>query len=126
MVYQLTGHFEIICNNSHANNLRILPPLLDTTILPDCLMAVTDFLQFFSLSVLDTRLDPPQDEKKRLQAIQYAGPSRWKTKEFYLYGVIFAIAVPMMFKAAMDASRGRTALETFEFYEFYEYFTNKT
>lgn len=67
-------------------------------------MGFSNFLKFFSLSVLDTRLDPPADEKRRQQAIQAAGPPRWKTKEFYLYGAIFLVAVPLMFKATMDAS----------------------
>lgn len=69
-------------------------------------MGFSDLLSFFSLSVLDTRLDPPQDEKRRQQTINDAGPPRWKTTEFYIYGFIFLMAVPMMFKAAMDASRG--------------------
>lgn len=62
------------------------------------------FLDFFSLSVLDTRLDPPQDEKKRQQIALAAGPPRWKTTEFYVYAVVFLVAVPMMFKAGIDAS----------------------
>lgn len=61
----------------------------------------------FSLSVLDTRLDPPLDEKKRQQVAAAAGPPRWKTTEFYVYGVVFLVTVPCMFKAAMDASRGK-------------------
>lgn len=68
------------------------------------MMGFTDLLHFFSLSVLDTRLEPPADEKKRQSVIQNAGPPRWKTKEFFIYGLFFLVAVPLMFKAGMDAS----------------------
>lgn len=68
-------------------------------------MGFSHLLSLFSLSVLDTRLDPPSDEKKRQQIIAKAGPARWKTREFYIYGFIFAICVPLMCKGAIDASR---------------------
>ncbi|EAS35700.3 glycerol:H+ symporter [Coccidioides immitis RS] len=32
-------------------------------------------------------------------------PSRWNTPEFYIYYVVFIIAVPMMFKTAIDVSQ---------------------
>ena len=68
-------------------------------------MGFSHLLSLFSLPVLDTRLDPPSDEKKRQQIIAKAGPARWKTREFYIYGFIFAICVPLMCKGAIDASR---------------------
>lgn len=43
-------------------------------------------------------------ESKRLR--EEAQPSRWKTLEFWLYYVVFAIAVPAMFKCAYDLSKG--------------------
>lgn len=62
-------------------------------------------LQFFSLEALDTRLRAPADIAKRRQIIAKANPkSRWNTLEFRFYMVVFVIAVPMMYKAAMDAS----------------------
>lgn len=63
-----------------------------------------DLLSLLSVETLDTRLEPPNDEKKAQQAKSKAGPARWKTPEFYVYAVIFAIAVPLMFKAAIDSS----------------------
>ena len=33
-------------------------------------------------------------------------PSRWRTPEFFVYYLVFATAVPMMFKIAMDVSQG--------------------
>lgn len=33
-------------------------------------------------------------------------PPRWKTVEFYVYYAVFLIALPMMFKAAYDVSKG--------------------
>lgn len=62
------------------------------------------FLSFFSLPVLDTRLEAPQDPKKR-QAIELkATPSRWSTLEFRFYWVCFLCVVPLLYKTAMDAS----------------------
>ncbi|CAN6648872.1 membrane-bound O-acyltransferase Gup1p [Trichomonascus vanleenenianus] len=65
---------------------------------------MSKLVSLLSVEVLDTRLGPAEDEKKRQAIINSAGKPRWKTKEFYFYGVIFALAVPMMFKAAIDAS----------------------
>jgi D-alanyl-lipoteichoic acid acyltransferase DltB (MBOAT superfamily) len=67
-------------------------------------MAVSGMLSLFSVEVLDTRFEPSADEKKRQQTASSAGPPRWKTLEFYLYAVVFAVAVPSMLKAALDAS----------------------
>lgn len=67
---------------------------------------LSSILSLFSLSVLDTRLDPPDDEKKRQSIILSAGPNRWYTKEYYAYGIVFLVTVPLMFKAVIDASSG--------------------
>lgn len=62
-------------------------------------------LRFFSLEALDTRLQPPSDNQKRNAVIAKASPkSKWATLEFRIYMVVFAVAVPLMWKTAMDAS----------------------
>lgn len=63
-----------------------------------------NILSIFSVEVLDTRLEPPEDEKKRQQIISSAGPSRWWTTEFFIYALFFLFCVPLMIKAAVDAS----------------------
>lgn len=61
--------------------------------------------KFFSLETLDTRLEAPTDPKKKSRIQELAPPSsRWGTTEFKIYGLVFAVAVPWMFKTAMDAS----------------------
>lgn len=69
-------------------------------------MSVANIIkEFFSLSALDSRLDPSKSHDKKQQAIRKeAKPSKWGTLEFKFYYVVFIIAVPLMFKAAMDAS----------------------
>ncbi|KAK2750589.1 glycerol transporter [Myotisia sp. PD_48] len=54
----------------------------------------------------------PQDGHERAKnnanqgtAIPGAHPARWRTGEFYIYYVVFAVAVPMMFKAVIDISK---------------------
>lgn len=62
-------------------------------------------LRFFSLETLDTRLEAPASPSKRNQIAQRANPqSRWHTLEFKFYMVVFAVVVPLMYKAAMEAS----------------------
>lgn len=64
-----------------------------------------NLLGFFSLETLDTRLFPPKDLDRKNAIIKKADPkSKWNTWEFRFYMVVFAIAVPLMYKAAMDAS----------------------
>ncbi|KAA8917824.1 hypothetical protein TRICI_000026 [Trichomonascus ciferrii] len=65
---------------------------------------LSSLISLLSVEVLDSRLESPADEKKRQETVEKAGPVRWRTLEFYVYGVVFAIAVPLMFKAAMDSS----------------------
>lgn len=61
-------------------------------------------LKFFSLETLDTRLLAPKDPTRRKQVVARADPtSRWLTLEFKIYLVVFVIAVPLMYKTAMDA-----------------------
>ena len=60
---------------------------------------------FFSLEALDTRLAPSSNSAKKQQVIKRASsPSRLLSLEFKFYYVVFLLAVPLMFKAAMDAS----------------------
>lgn len=69
-----------------------------------------EVLRFFSLETLDTRLYPPRNLSKKRAVIAHANPhSRWHTLEFKIYLVVFAIAVPLMYKAAMEASNETNA-----------------
>lgn len=50
---------------------------------------------------------PHADESRESKRVRdEAGPSRWKTPEFWLYYVVFALAIPAMFKCAYDLSQG--------------------
>ena len=79
--------------------------------------------QLYSLDTLDTRLTTPsktpldvvQKEQQRTDVTgtnikqenltaRGAQPSKWNTPEFYLYGIVFVVVVPLMFKAVMDVS----------------------
>lgn len=40
-----------------------------------------------------------------------ASPSKWNTPEFYVYYVIFLVAVPMMFRTVYDVSKGMLRLQ---------------
>lgn len=74
---------------------------------PDEMDRFGSILGLLSVETLDSRLGPSKDTK-RIQAIKAkAGPPRWKTVEFYVYAVVFAIAVPLMVKAPIDASSAR-------------------
>ncbi|OWB57423.1 hypothetical protein B5S28_g3366 [[Candida] boidinii] len=66
--------------------------------------SITSLLKFFSLEVLDSRLIPTSNYKKRKAVIQSSKKSKWGTLEFKFYLLVFAIVVPLMYKAAMDAS----------------------
>ncbi|CUM56461.1 uncharacterized protein AC631_05134 [Debaryomyces fabryi] len=60
---------------------------------------------FFSLETLDTRLQPPTNVLKKQSVIKKANPrSKWSTLEFRFYILVFIIVIPLMLKAAMDAS----------------------
>ncbi|CDK28802.1 unnamed protein product [Kuraishia capsulata CBS 1993] len=63
------------------------------------------FSSFFALQTLDGRLEPSaQSMKKRQEIISKAHKSRWSTVEFRVYLAVFVVVVPLMFKAAMEAS----------------------
>lgn len=66
------------------------------------MLLLHEILDFFALETLDTRLVPATAKKQAV--IQKSCPvSKWNTLEFKIYGVIFAVVVPFMFKAAMDS-----------------------
>lgn len=81
--------------------------------------------QLYTLDTLDTRLTVPATtplkaaadtrpapaKDARAQAIANgAEPSKWRTLEFYVYYVIFLVAVPLMFKAVIEVSQGMACL----------------
>lgn len=77
----------------------------------------------YSLDTLDTRFTTPstvaystaveqrtdRDGKRELynKPDKRAQPPKWKTPEFFLYYLIFIVAVPYMFWTAYDVSRRR-------------------
>jgi hypothetical protein len=94
-------------------------------------MSLYDLRRLFALETLDTRFfvpatAPPRDalEEAALSTTKPSpaqnGPSkgkdsrdsseppRWKTPEFFLYYLVFIICVPLMFKAVLDVSKGRS------------------
>jgi hypothetical protein len=86
--------------------------------------AIHFFRRLYSLDTLDTRLttssytpltvassEPPgkstSERGRDTDAANLppgASPSRWRTKEFYIYYAVFIFVVPQMFKAVMDVS----------------------
>jgi len=92
-------------------------------------MALRLFRQLYSLDTLDTRFvvpaNVPPKEALRDAELDPAGPwplqsgrgssedagqniqpGRWNTTEFYLYYLVFIVAVPLMFKSVLDVSSG--------------------
>ncbi|KAH8427571.1 putative glycerol:H+ symporter (Gup1) [Aspergillus melleus] len=76
--------------------------------------------QLYTLDTLDTRLTVPATtplkaaadtrpataKDARAQAIANgAEPSNWRTPEFYVYYLVFLVAVPLMFKAVIEVSQ---------------------
>ncbi len=53
----------------------------------------------------DTRSGPAKDARSNAVA-SGASPSKWGTLEFYVYYVVFLVAVPLMFKTVVDVSQG--------------------
>jgi protein-cysteine N-palmitoyltransferase HHAT len=53
-----------------------------------------------------TSTDVPSTPSKQQRKTEEAGPPRWNTPEFWFYGVVFVIVVPMMFYCAYDVSKG--------------------
>ena len=80
------------------------------------------FKDLYSLDTLDTRLTTSsttpskdankisadtagKDVRKTQELPPGASPSKWNTFEFYLYGLVFLICVPSMYKAVWDVSQ---------------------
>lgn len=61
-------------------------------------------LEFFSLPVLDTRLDAPRDLKQKQQVVSRASASKWNTLEFKFYKLAFLFVVPSLYYTAYTAS----------------------
>lgn len=57
-------------------------------------------------NVIEARLDPSIKKDSAAKERSRAQPSKWKTPEFYLYYVVFAVAIPYMFWITYDVSRG--------------------
>ncbi|KAH8144624.1 uncharacterized protein LAJ45_11392 [Morchella importuna] len=71
---------------------------------------ISTLRDIFSLETLDSRftdgtLKTAHESRESKKVREEAGPARWKTPEFFLYYVVFAIAVPSMFKVAIDLSQ---------------------
>jgi protein-cysteine N-palmitoyltransferase HHAT len=58
-------------------------------------------------TVIDARSDPAASAESAAKARSRAQPSKWRTPEFYIYYVVFALAVPYMFWVPYTVS-GRT------------------
>ncbi|KAL4788357.1 MBOAT, membrane-bound O-acyltransferase family-domain-containing protein [Aspergillus varians] len=77
--------------------------------------------RLYSLDTLDTRFTVPANTSVKVAAedtrsgsakdvranavASSASPSKWSTIEFYVYYVIFLVAVPLMFKTVVDVSK---------------------
>ncbi|KKK14194.1 glycerol:H+ symporter (Gup1), partial [Aspergillus ochraceoroseus] len=82
---------------------------------------LSGFRRLYSLDTLDTRFTVPANVPLKLAAedtrsasakdaranaiASNASPSKWGTVEFYVYYLIFLIAVPLMFKTAIEVSQ---------------------
>ncbi|EAA64928.1 hypothetical protein AN2096.2 [Aspergillus nidulans FGSC A4] len=78
--------------------------------------------RLYSLDTLDTRFTVPANVPVKIAAedtrsgsakdarsnavTNSASPPRWATLEFYVYYVVFIVAVPLMFKTVIDVSQG--------------------
>lgn len=56
-------------------------------------------------TVIEQRTDPVAQREAEERNRSKSQPSKWQTPEFYLYYVVFALAVPYMFWACYDVSR---------------------
>lgn len=79
--------------------------------------------RLYSLDTLDTRLTtsfttppkaaaghtraPSARDARAIAIARNAPPPKWRTFEFYIYYVIFLIAVPLMFITAIGVSQGK-------------------
>jgi hypothetical protein len=48
-------------------------------------------------TVVDARSDPAASRESPLKVQSRSQPSKWRTPEFYLYYLVFLVAVPYMF-----------------------------
>lgn len=55
----------------------------------------------------DTRSASAKDARPNAVASK-AAPSKWGTVEFFVYYIVFLIAVPLMFKTVVDVSQGES------------------
>ncbi|KAM3159658.1 GUP1 [Lachancea thermotolerans] len=70
-------------------------------------MLLQQILYFFSLKMLDSRLDPSTDAKRAQKVSMGASKSRWRTFEFKVYYVMFILVVPLMIRTAISATSER-------------------
>lgn len=56
-------------------------------------------------TVVESRSDPAARAESATKAQNRTQPPKWKTPEFFLYYVVFAIAVPYMFWVPYSVSR---------------------
>ena len=67
-------------------------------------MVLNDLQSFFSLRMLDARLDPKTDLKRAQKISMGASKSRWRSLEFKIYYATFLVVVPLMVRAVMSAT----------------------
>ena len=116
---------------SRRSSLSVNHPALTATFLRGVCMRnagakMTSLLSWFrriySLNTLDTRFTtsattplkaaadtrPASSKDARANAIASGAASpNWHTPEFFVYYVVFIVAVPLMFKTVVDVSKGR-------------------
>lgn len=56
-------------------------------------------------TVIDSRADPAAKDGQKERIASRASPSKWNTPEFYLYYLVFAIAIPLMIYIPYTVSR---------------------
>jgi hypothetical protein len=60
-------------------------------------------------TVIDTRSDPDASKARAAKFGSRVQPSKWRTPEFILYGIVLAWVIPAMFWVAFDVSRRMAA-----------------
>lgn len=92
----------------------------------------TFFNQLYSLDTLDTRFTTSsktpskvanEDSVRKVtkdgntsnELPPGASPSRWNTKEFYFYALVFIVVVPLMYKSVYDVSLSRVTFNDSEY-----------
>ncbi|PSR87411.1 putative glycerol:H+ symporter [Coniella lustricola] len=56
-------------------------------------------------TIIDTRADPSSKDEQKERIASRAAPSKWRTPEFSLYYIVFAICVPLMLWIPYTVSR---------------------